>query len=106
MEYTLELSLPIYYVVSRELPVEQAPFILKALSITPIVGVIISSVLDAQLAFSMADEVIRVHSDNEAHLLAQKLSKELNQPLLVVSEAGLLDAVFEDGKREPVATVC
>jgi hypothetical protein len=99
-----DLTLPAFYVVNRRLPREHASFIAAALKITPINIAIVSDVADVSLALEFCSSILRV-ADNE---LAMKTAMSISQTArpLVIGDADVLDAVYPDGKTEPVATSC
>lgn len=99
-----EFVLPAFYIVSRGLSVEHAGFVLAALDITPIQVVIISDPADVQLAFTICPSVLRVDSDAAALETAKSISPT-GTPL-VIGQADVLDAVYPDGYKEPVACSC
>jgi hypothetical protein len=101
-----EVVVPIYYVVSRKLPSEEAFMVIHALSITPCRCAIISDVLDCKLALVMSANILMAATDKDALGLAALMSEEMRAPVLVVGEADFLDAIYADGRREAVLTTC
>jgi hypothetical protein len=103
-----ELTLPIYYVVNRNLPQDQAISVLNALSITPICCVITGNAQDVGLALSFASEItlLQRSSMDSAVQTAKQIGSTSPRPPLVVGEADILDAVFSDGHKEQVACSC
>lgn len=98
-----DFVVPLYYVVSRKLPPEEAFIVLHCLSITPCQCAVISDVHDCKLAITLSNEIIRAATDEDAHLIAKDLSIKTKRPLMVIGEANFLDAVYPDGHREPIA---
>jgi hypothetical protein len=99
-----DLELPAFYVVNRGLPPEHARFIADALSITPVTVAIISDLADAPLAHELCGNILRAADSDEALEIAMTISGT-DRPL-VVGEAGVLDAVYPDGRREEVSIAC
>lgn len=96
---------PLFYVMNRKLPEDEAAAVLRALSITPCQAAIVTDLLDTKLAFSVAPDVIHAINDEQALLLARKVVEEIRRPVLVIGVADFLDAVYSDGTREAVAKV-
>lgn len=89
-----DVKVPLFYVVSRRLPREEESAILEQLRITPIDEVVVSDVLDADLAFRLASNVSLVSSDAMARLFAADRARETKRPVLVIGEAESLEAVY------------
>jgi hypothetical protein len=98
-----ELVVPLYYVVNRYLPLEEAGAVMSALRITPVHAAIVSDHRDAQLGLQLAPHLMLAEDEKSACMFAAKLARESGRPLLVVGEADFLDAVYPDGKREALA---
>jgi hypothetical protein len=98
-----DLRVPSYYVVSRKMPKDQIGPILNALSITPVYCSIVSDIHDAELALSFASHVLRCKTEGDSCVVALAVSAEHKLPVLVVGTADVLDAVYSDGRRHPVA---
>ncbi len=96
-----DVILPAFYVVSRDLPVERAPRVALALSMTPVDVAIISDVADTALARELGNVLLMVDTSEQALQTALELSA--NCLPLVIGTADLLDAVYADGRREAVA---
>jgi hypothetical protein len=99
-------KIPLYYVVNRTLPKDEATAVLDYLRITPVMCAIISDLLDGELALRLSNEVIRTNDDEHAREVANLISTDLQRPCLVLGEANFLDAVFKDGHIEGVAKQC
>lgn len=102
----MDLKIPAFYILSRKLSLDEVDPIMRALGITPVWCSIVSDPRDSELAISFAPQVLRSENDTVAIELARRISREQNQPVLVIGEADLLDAVYVafDGSftREPV----
>lgn len=99
-------QVPIAYVVSRELREDQAPYILSALGITPVVVAIFSDLRDAELAHTLCAEGMRSRDEEDSYRIAQKVWETTQRPALIIGKADTLDAIFLDGHKETVATSC
>jgi hypothetical protein len=97
---------PAYYVVSRELPEGAAEHVARALGFTPACCAIVSRWADAGLAAKLAPFTLKAESDDDAESCAGKIAEEENQPCIVIGLAPFLDAVYADGRREPVSCLC
>jgi hypothetical protein len=97
-------DVPLFYVVSRHLPIEQVEVVLRIMRITPCFLAVISRVQDAALGLSVAPDVANAASDEDALALAKKMAIEIERPVIVVGEADFLDAVWADGRRESLAS--
>lgn len=96
------LRVPSYYVVSRQLTKEQIGPVFNAFSITPVFCSIVNDVRDVELALSFSPQVMRCKTEEDSYSVAQAISAEQKQPVLVVGTADVLDAVYADGQRHPV----
>lgn len=97
---------PAYYVVSRDLPEEHADAVVRVLSITPVCCAIVSSWLDVPLAAKLSSCTFKAPNDDDAAGYAEQIWNEEHQPCIVVGSAAFLDAVYADGRREPVSCSC
>lgn len=95
------MDAPVYYEASSKLTDEQVDWVLHALSITPILCSIYVSPHDSELASKISDNNLRTMNLEAARDLAKYFHDNSGgRPSLVLGEAGLLDAVYPDGKRE------
>ena len=98
-----ELALPTFYILNRECPLEHARYIKDVLSITPIVGAIISDQRDYPLAMMFTDSVLHAETPERAQELAIELVEQDGVLPLVIGQADMLDAIYPDGRKESVA---
>jgi hypothetical protein len=96
--------LPSYYVIKRKPSDEELEEAQRALCITPCSIAIVSTYdqADYRLAQQLSQDVVWASSEMNAELTALRLSKEFGHPVLIVGNAELLDAVYEDGVKEKV----
>jgi len=97
------VEIPLYYVLSRSLPREEADAVMQVLHITPVRVAIVSDLLDTDLAWMFAPEVLRSDTDENALALARQLALDTRTAILVIGKADFLDAVYVSGKRKAMA---
>ena len=98
------MEVPLYYIVKRGLSPEQLEAVMSALSITPCQAVFISNIVDSDLAWKFAPQVINAKTDSEAMTQAKHWATDIGRPMLVIGEAEFIDGIFPDGRREPLLT--
>lgn len=98
-----DLQVPQYYVVRGDLGEEQTDFLIHALKITPIQGVIICDTYDCALAIKLSDQVFRVPTLEEAEDLAEKIYADFGLPLVIIAGAALAYAKYPDGTRQELS---
>jgi hypothetical protein len=94
------IAVPAAYVLNSKCSPEQTAVVIRTLAITPIHCAIVSDIHDVELARQFSELVFRCNTPEDAIANAVTIFKEVDMPVLVVGEAGLLDAVYVDGKRE------
>lgn len=97
---------PLFYVLKRGLSPEQADVAVELLSVTPCQAAVVRDFADTPIALSFAPQIFWANDEVAACEFARKWATETGRPLLVLGEAEFLDAVFPDGRREPLASVC
>jgi hypothetical protein len=99
----MDIRIPAFYVLNRNMDREQAALVLQALRITPVFAALVSDIRDAQLAITFAPQVLRANTEEDAYKVALAISAEKQMPCLILGTANFLDAVYHDGQREQVA---
>lgn len=93
------------YVLKRGLPQNMLEAAVGALSLTPVVGAVITDHEDAKTALQFAPMVMFAESDLLALQLARAWAEKTGRPLLVISpKPEYLEAIYFDGHTESVAS--
>lgn len=96
-----DLRIPSVYVLASSLREAEHPIVRDVLQITPCRCAIISDYRDSRFASEFCSEgVIHVATEQEALILATKFVNENIRPILVIGNASVLDAIYDDGIRE------
>lgn len=97
------VTTPVMYVLKRGLPQNMIEAAAAALSLTPVIGAVITDHEDAKTALQFAPMVMFADSDLPALQLARSWAEQTQRPLLVISpKPDYLEAVYFDGHAEAV----
>lgn len=94
-----DVAVPLYYVVSRNVPISEADSVLHMLRITPAELAIFSDPLDGELAQCLSNSICFSPID-KAEGFAANLATRAQRPVLLLGVAEFIDAVYSDGHRE------
>jgi hypothetical protein len=100
-----DVEVPIYYVVNPALEEGVIQAVSTFLRITPIHCALISEATHVSLVRNFTNTVLRVDED-KAHEAAKQLWLDYQCRSLVVGEANVIAAVYEDGRKEEIAIQC
>lgn len=98
------ITTPVMYVLRRGLPQKHVEAAVDALSITPVVGAVITDHEDAKTALQFAPMVFFAENDLLALQLARAWAEQTQRPMLVISpKPEYLEAVYFDGHTESIS---
>jgi len=99
-----DFSVPSYYIANPSVAACKPELIRQLLSITPISQIFITNLDDVETALLFNDSVYRVASLDQAKELALSTYQEFQHPSLILGEAHVIEAYFEDGHSEQMHT--
>ena len=98
------ITTPVMYVLKRGLPSKMVEAAVGALSLTPVVGAVITDHEDAKTALQFVPLVMFAETDLLALQLGRAWAEKTQRPMLVISpKPEYLEAVYFDGHTEAVA---
>jgi len=87
--------------MKRGLSLDQVEAVMAALSITPCAAVFTTDYKDTEIFTDLAEQIVIAENYATAISKAREWANEYGRPMLVIGESELLDAVYDDGHKEP-----